>query len=121
MRVRELAHQQVHFPRAAMPGTESELSPQCFNVLDIVHGRIVNASPGNIQLEKPPAFAYKRKLRRGGRVVDGSSLENWRGCKPTVGSNPTLSAICKQIQTLLSIYNEKQKVATLMRGSVFCE
>src|SRR6185369_9775490 len=32
-------------------------------------------------------------LRRGGRVVQGSGLENRRGCKPTVGSNPTLSAI----------------------------
>ena len=28
---------------------------------------------------------------RGGRVVYGSGLENQRGCKPTVGSNPTLS------------------------------
>jgi hypothetical protein len=29
---------------------------------------------------------------RGGRVVYGSSLENWRGVILTVGSNPTLSA-----------------------------
>ena len=32
-----------------------------------------------------------RPLWRGGRVVYGSGLENQRGCKPTVGSNPTLS------------------------------
>ncbi len=30
-------------------------------------------------------------LWRGGRVVYGSGLENQRGCKFTVGSNPTLS------------------------------
>ena len=35
----------------------------------------------------------KRSPWRGGRVVYGSSLENWRGFIPTVGSNPTLSAI----------------------------
>jgi hypothetical protein len=29
---------------------------------------------------------------RGGRVVDRAGLENRSGCKPTVGSNPTLSA-----------------------------
>ena len=28
-------------------------------------------------------------------MVEGSSLENWRGCKLTVGSNPTLTAIKK--------------------------
>ena len=32
-------------------------------------------------------------LGRGGRVVYGSSLENWRGRNVTVGSNPTLSAM----------------------------
>ncbi len=26
-------------------------------------------------------------------MVDCTSLENWRGCEPTVGSNPTPSAI----------------------------
>jgi hypothetical protein len=30
--------------------------------------------------------------RRGGRVVEGSGLENRRVCKGSVGSNPTLSA-----------------------------
>jgi hypothetical protein len=30
---------------------------------------------------------------RGGRVVEGSGLENRRVCKGSVGSNPTLSAI----------------------------
>ena len=30
--------------------------------------------------------------RMGVRVVEGTSLENWRRCKPTVGSNPTPSA-----------------------------
>ena len=34
-----------------------------------------------------------RHLWRGGRVVYGSGLENQRGRKLTVGSNPTLSAI----------------------------
>jgi hypothetical protein len=34
-----------------------------------------------------------RSIRRGGRVVYGSSLENWRGRNVTVGSNPTLSAL----------------------------
>ena len=34
--------------------------------------------------------------RRGGRVVYGSSLENWRGVILTVGSNPTLSAVAKR-------------------------
>jgi hypothetical protein len=31
-------------------------------------------------------------LRRGGRVVEGTSLENWQRRKAFVGSNPTLSA-----------------------------
>ena len=31
-------------------------------------------------------------LWRGGRVVEGSGLENRRGFTPSVGSNPTLSA-----------------------------
>ena len=30
--------------------------------------------------------------RRGGRVVEGTSLENWQRRKAFVGSNPTLSA-----------------------------
>ena len=34
------------------------------------------------------------KARRGGGVVDRAGLENRSGCKPTVGSNPTLSATC---------------------------
>jgi hypothetical protein len=31
-------------------------------------------------------------LRRGGRAVEGTSLENWQRRKAFVGSNPTLSA-----------------------------
>ncbi len=31
-------------------------------------------------------------MRTGGRVVECTGLENRRGCKLTVGSNPTLSA-----------------------------
>ena len=31
--------------------------------------------------------------RRGGRAVEGTSLENWQACKRLVGSNPTPSAI----------------------------
>ena len=39
-------------------------------------------------------FKPKRSgLRRGARVADWDSLENCCGCKPTVGSDPTLSAI----------------------------
>ncbi len=34
----------------------------------------------------------RRAQRMGGRVVYGSGLENRRGCKLTVGSNPTPSA-----------------------------
>src|SRR6185437_9219917 len=34
---------------------------------------------------------YHRR-RTGGRVVEGTALEMRRRCKPTVGSNPTLSA-----------------------------
>ncbi len=30
--------------------------------------------------------------RTGGRAVECTGLENRRGCKPSVGSNPTLSA-----------------------------
>ena len=33
-----------------------------------------------------------QSLRKGGRVVEGSGLENRQGCKPLVGSNPTPSA-----------------------------
>jgi hypothetical protein len=32
------------------------------------------------------------EIRRGARVVDWDGLENRSRCKPTVGSNPTLSA-----------------------------
>ncbi len=51
-------------------------------------------------LAKPPVFVYVHEYPqctwRGGRVVYGSSLENWRGRKVTVGSNPTLSAILRR-------------------------
>jgi hypothetical protein len=33
-------------------------------------------------------------VRKCGRVVEGTSLENWRARKGTVGSNPTASAMC---------------------------
>src|SRR5262245_14174270 len=39
-------------------------------------------------------FAIVSRWRwRGGRVVEGTSLENWQRRKAFVGSNPTLSAI----------------------------
>ena len=36
--------------------------------------------------------AAESRLRMGGRVVEGSGLENRQGCKLLVGSNPTPSA-----------------------------
>ena len=38
-------------------------------------------------------YGIERRSRMGGRVVDGSSLENWRAGNRSVGSNPTPSAI----------------------------
>src|ERR1700760_1227235 len=43
------------------------------------------------QLAIADALHYHRR-RTGGRVVEGTALEMRRRCKPTVGSNPTLSA-----------------------------
>jgi hypothetical protein len=40
----------------------------------------------------PNVLSPQNSTWRGGRVVYGSSLENWRGVILTVGSNPTLSA-----------------------------
>jgi hypothetical protein len=40
----------------------------------------------------PQHALRKLHLWRGGRAVECTSLENWQGCKPFVGSNPTLSA-----------------------------
>ena len=42
--------------------------------------------------------------RRGGRVVYGSSLENWRGVILTVGSNPTLSVKSKTVQENWAVF-----------------
>ena len=33
----------------------------------------------------------KREIRKGGRVVNCTNFENWRGFAVTVGSNPSLS------------------------------
>ena len=49
-------------------------------------------------LALPTLLIPQRSTRRGGRVVYGSSLENWRGFIPTVGSNPTLSARTKSVR-----------------------
>ena len=38
--------------------------------------------------------------RRGGRVVEGTSLENWRAGNGTEGSNPSLSANVKTHRTV---------------------
>ena len=38
------------------------------------------------------AYSNNLLLWMGGRAVEGSSLENWRGGNLTVGSNPTPSA-----------------------------
>ena len=38
-------------------------------------------------------------VRRGGRAVEGSGLENRQGCKPLEGSNPSLSAISERSRT----------------------
>ena len=40
------------------------------------------------------------RVRRGtgGRAVECTGLENRRGCKPTVGSNPTLSATLRWLR-----------------------
>ena len=61
----------------------------------------MSASTGETELAAKRASEYNgramscvaRPLWRGGRVVYGSGLENQRGCKPTVGSNPTRSAL----------------------------
>ena len=39
------------------------------------------------------ANGHLRSSRTGGRAVECTGLENRQGCKPFVGSNPTLSAI----------------------------
>ena len=59
----------------------------------------MSASPGETELGRKafPNTMVRQQLVlsdppwRGGRVVYGSGLENQRGCKFTVGSNPTLS------------------------------
>ena len=38
------------------------------------------------------SVASERDARTGGRAVECTGLENRQGCKPFVGSNPTLSA-----------------------------
>ena len=43
-----------------------------------------------------PVFFRPRWLRRGGRAVECNGLENRRGLTPTVGSNPTPSAIYRR-------------------------
>ena len=40
-----------------------------------------------------------KHLRKGGRVVYGTGLENQRGCKPSVGSNPTPSVFSELEKT----------------------
>jgi hypothetical protein len=40
------------------------------------------------------------RLRRGGRAVEGTSLENWQRRKAFVGSNPTLSATIRRVRLL---------------------
>ena len=42
-------------------------------------------------------------LRTGGRAVECTGLENQQGCKPFVGSNPTLSANLPDRLSRLSI------------------
>jgi hypothetical protein len=53
-------------------------------------------------------------IRRGGRVVYGSGLENRRTCEGTVGSNPTLSAILK-----LCPYIELMGVSIITENALF--
>ena len=40
-----------------------------------------------------------KHLRKGGRVVYGTGLENQRGCKSSVGSNPTPSVFSELEKT----------------------
>src|SRR5690242_13523264 len=42
----------------------------------------------------------RRENRMGGRVVEGTGLENRQGRESLVGSNPTPSASCPQISTV---------------------
>jgi hypothetical protein len=41
--------------------------------------------------------------RKGGRVVEGTSLENWHGRKSIVGSNPTPSATLRTGDKLVTL------------------
>ena len=45
-----------------------------------------------MQVTIPTPRASEPRERTGGRAVECTGLENRQGCKPFVGSNPTLSA-----------------------------
>ena len=47
----------------------------------------------NAQMSYKITSVRQKSSRRGGRAVECTSLENWRGGNSTEGSNPSLSAI----------------------------
>ena len=48
-------------------------------------------------------------IRRGGRVVEGTGLENRQGVKALEGSNPSLSASMTVEHVMLGFYTGKGK------------
>ena len=57
------------------------------------HMRQLSGVPGHLPVDRTRSGPICASLRRGGRAVECTGLENRQGFAPFVGSNPTLSAI----------------------------
>src|SRR5918996_1134065 len=65
----------------------------------------------------PGFLATLVRPRRGGRADECSGLENRRGCKPTVGSNPPPSAIRASIGRMCRLTTDERSASTRGPGS----